>query len=137
MPILRRNGVTRRLGGLGPTAPPSDGRAHGSRDHALCCGIPPGFDAPDVIPEDLVAADSLVTGVVRQRYLSIEEVVQLPPPDVIHLMFVIVRTVTKRTVVVLEPYGSFGTGVVHGVGIVVVVLAGHVSTSVVLRYRRF
>lgn len=84
-----------------------------------------------------MAADSLMTGVVRQRYLSIEEVVQLPPPDVIHLMFVIVRTVTKRAVVVLETYGSFGTGVVHGVGIVVVVLAGHVSTSVVPRYRRF
>ena len=78
-----------------------------------------------------------MTGVVRQRYLSIEEVVQLPPPDVIHLMFVIVRTITKWAVVVLEPYGSFGTGVVHGVGIVVVVLAGHSSTSVVLRYRRF
>ena len=74
-------------------------------------------------PEDLVAADSLMTGVIRQRYLPIEKVVQLPPPDVIHLMFVIVRTVTKRAIVVLEPYGSFGTGMVHGVGTVVVVLA--------------
>jgi hypothetical protein len=63
-----------------------------------------------------VAADSRLPGVVRQRYLPIEEVVQLPPPDVIHLMFVIIRTVAKGTVVVLEPYGSFRTGVVHGVG---------------------
>ncbi len=49
-----------------------------------------------------VAADSLVTWVVRQRYLPIEEVVELPPADVIHLMFVVVCTVTKRAVVVLE-----------------------------------
>ena len=49
-----------------------------------------------------MAADSLVARVVRERYLPIEEVVQLPPTDVIHLMFVIIRTVTERAVVVLE-----------------------------------
>jgi len=82
-------------------------------------------------------ADSLVTGIVRQRYLPIEEVVQLPPPDVMHLMFVIVRTVAKGTVVVLEIYGSFRTGMVHGLGRVVVESAGHVAGSVAPRYRRF
>ena len=34
-PIVRRNGVTRRLGGLGFTTSRSDGRARASRDHAL------------------------------------------------------------------------------------------------------
>jgi hypothetical protein len=63
-----------------------------------------------------VAADAFVARVVGQWYLPVQEVVQLPPPDVIHLMFVIIRTVAKGTVVVLEPYGSFRTGVVHGVG---------------------
>jgi len=84
-----------------------------------------------------MAADSLMTGIIRQRYLPIEEVVQLPPPDVMHLMFVIVRTVTKGAVVILETYRSFRTGMVHGVGSVVVVSAGHVAASVALRYRRF
>jgi hypothetical protein len=51
---------------------------------------------------ELVAADSLVTWVIRQRNLPIEKVVQLSPSDVKHLMFVIVRAVTKRAVVVLE-----------------------------------
>jgi hypothetical protein len=76
-------------------------------------------------------------GVIRQRNLPIEEVVQLPPPDVMHLVFVIVRTFTKRAVVVLEPYGSFCTGMVHGVVGVVVICAGHVAAAVALRYRRF
>jgi hypothetical protein len=84
-----------------------------------------------------MAADSLMTRVIRQRYLPIEEVVQLPPTDVIHLMFVIVRTVTKGAVVVLETYRSFRTGMVHGVGSVVVVSVGRVAASVALRYRRF
>jgi hypothetical protein len=87
-----------------------------------------------------MAANSPLTGVIRQWYLPIEEVVQLPPPDVMHLMFVIVRTVTKGAVVVFETYGSFRTGMVHGVGGVggvVVVSAGHVGASVALRYRRF
>jgi hypothetical protein len=70
-----------------------------------------------------VAADSLMTGVVRQRYLPVKEVVQLPPAHVIHLMFVVIRAFAKGAVVVLEPYGSFGAGMVHGVGIVVVVSA--------------
>ena len=78
-----------------------------------------------------------MTGVIRQRYLPIKEVVQLPPPNVMHLMFVIVRTITKGAVVVLEPYGSLRTGMVHGVGRVVVISAGHVAASVALRYRRF
>lgn len=43
-----------------------------------------------------------MTWVVRQWYLPIKEVVQFPSTDVIHLMFVIVRTVTERAVVVLE-----------------------------------
>lgn len=78
-----------------------------------------------------------MTWVVRQWYLPIKEVVQFPSTDVIHLMFVIVRTVTKGAVVILETYRSFRTGMVHGVGSVVVVSAGHVAASVALRYRRF
>jgi hypothetical protein len=89
------------------------------------------------LPGELVAADSLMTRVIRQRYLPIQEVVQLPPPDVMHLMFVIVGTLTKGAIVVLEPYGSLCTGMVHGVGGVVVISAGQVAASVALRYRRF
>jgi hypothetical protein len=84
-----------------------------------------------------MAADSLMTGVVGQRYLPVEEVVQLPPSDVKHLMFVIVRTVTEGAVVVLETYGSFRAGMVHGVGVSVVVSADPISASIALRYRRF
>jgi len=88
---------------------------------------PEGRTGFQVRAEDLVAADSLMTGVVRQRYLPVEEVVQLPPADVVHLMLVVIRAITKRTVVVFETYGSFRAGVVHGVGIVVVVSADHVT----------
>lgn len=84
-----------------------------------------------------MAADSLMAGVVRQRYLPVKKVVQLPPADVVHLMFVVIRAITKGTVVVLEPYGSFHAGMVHGVGVVVVASADQVSASVALRYRRF
>ena len=60
--------------------------------------VRPLHDASEIY----VAADSPVTRVVREGYLPIEEVVQLPPTDVIHLMFMIIRTVTERAVVVLE-----------------------------------
>lgn len=64
-------------------------------------------DAPETPRQrhagELVAADSLVTWVIRQRNLPIEKVVQLSSSDVKHLMFVIVRAVTERAIVVLEP----------------------------------
>jgi hypothetical protein len=84
-----------------------------------------------------VAANSPVTRVVRQRYLPVQQVVQLPPADVRHLMFVIVSTVTEGAVVVFEAEGSLRAGMVHGVGTVIVVSADFVSASVALRYRLF
>jgi hypothetical protein len=68
-----------------------------------------------------VAADALVAWVVRQRYLPVEQIVQFPTADVVHLMFVVVGAITKGAVVFLETEGSFRAGMVHGVGTVVVV----------------
>jgi hypothetical protein len=56
----------------------------------------------DIRAGDSVAADSLVTRVVGQRYLPVEQVVQFPPTYVIHLMLVIVCAVAEWAVVVLE-----------------------------------
>jgi hypothetical protein len=63
-------------------------------------GAPPNGRAST--PGVLVAADSLMTGVVRKRQLPIKESKQLPSTDMVQLMFVIIREVTERTVVVLE-----------------------------------
>lgn len=43
-----------------------------------------------------------MAGVVQKRQLPIKESKQLPATDMVQLMFVIIRQVTERTVVVLE-----------------------------------
>jgi hypothetical protein len=64
-----------------------------------------------------VAPDSLETGVIRKRYLPIEESKQLPSADMVQLMFVIIRVITERTVVVLETYRSFRVDMFHSAGL--------------------
>jgi hypothetical protein len=64
-----------------------------------------------------VASDSLTTGVIQKRYLSIQESKQFPPADMVQLMFVIIRVVTERTVVVLETYRSFRVDMFHSAGL--------------------
>ena len=50
-----------------------------------------------------VAVTGFLTGMIRQRYCPMQRTEQVPSVDVLDLMFVLVRVVAERAVVVHEP----------------------------------